>query len=332
MNDLLSVEDLTICFPIAGRQVPVVRNLSTRLGPGEFIGLVGESGSGKSMTALAVLGLLPPAARITTGRIEFDGRDLLRCSEKEMRSVRGDRIAMVFQEPMTALNPVLSIGFQVAEGIRAHRDVTRADALERARELLELVAIPHAAERLDDYPHQLSGGQRQRAMIAMALAAEPEILIADEPTTALDVTIQAQILDLLLELRQRLGLTVLLITHDLGVVAETCDRALVMYAGRIVEEAAVEDLFGKPSHPYTRGLMEAQPDLTRSRSSGELPTIPGQVPDPTNLPGGCAFHPRCSEVMERCADALPSLYAVDETHRSACFLQDPDSEVQRVTD
>ena len=253
MTALLEVDGLTISFPGQGRDVPVVRQLSMRLGAGEFVGLVGESGSGKSMTALAILDLLPPAAKIEAQAIKLDGESILARPENVMRSIRGGRIAMVFQEPMTALNPVLTIGFQIAEAIHAHRSTTRTEALEEAHRLLELVAIPQAAERLSDYPHQLSGGQRQRAMIAMALAAEPQLLIADEPTTALDVTIQAQVLELLLELRSRLGLTVLLITHDLGVVAETCDRALVMYAGRSWRRP--------PSRPVRRRLA---PLYTRS--------------------------------------------------------------------
>ena len=330
MSDLLSLEDLTISFSIQGRRVPVVRDLSLRLAAGEFVGLVGESGSGKSVTALAILGLLPPSAHVDAGTIRLEGDNLLDLPEAEMRTIRGGRIAMVFQEPMTALNPVLTIGYQIIEGIRAHSKTTRAEARTEAQRLLELVAIPQAAERLSDYPHQLSGGQRQRAMIAMALAARPQLLIADEPTTALDVTIQAQILDLLLELRERLGLAVLLITHDLGVVAETCDRSLVMYAGRIAEEAAVEDLFGEPCHPYTRGLLAAQPDLETARLGIALPTIPGHIPDPEALPSGCSFHPRCGDAMARCSESEPGLYRLAGDHRAACFLYDPKAEERRA--
>ncbi len=328
MSELLAVDNLTISFPAAGdasgSRVPVVREVSLALAEGEFVGLVGESGSGKSLTALSILRLLPPAATIDDGSIALEGTDLLGLSEEAMRKVRGGGIAMVFQEPMTALNPVLTVGYQIAEAVRAHVRMTRSEALEEARRLLDLVAIPQAAERLGDYPHQLSGGQRQRAMIAMALAGKPQLLIADEPTTALDVTIQAQILDLLLELRERLGLTVLFITHDLGVVAETCDRALVMYAGRIVEKAPVEALFASPSHPYSRGLLAAQPDLGSARLGEPLPTIPGQIPDPARLPSGCAFHPRCGEVLDHCAASQPRLYTLGEAHQAACFLHDPD--------
>ena len=330
MPALLDVEGLTVSFRIRGRQVPVVRDLSLRLERGEFVGLVGESGSGKTMTALAILDLQPPTARVEARRIELEGESILGCAEERMRSIRGGRIAMVFQEPMTALNPVLTIGFQIAEAIQAHRSAGRAEALERARTLLEMVAIPQAGQRLSDYPHQLSGGQRQRAMIAMALAAEPRLLIADEPTTALDVTIQAQVLELLLDLRERLGLTVLLITHDLGVVAETCDRALVMYAGRLVEEAAIGPLFGSAAHPYTRGLLSAQPDLETHAVGAPLPTIPGQIPDPADLPAGCAFHPRCAEAMAHCSASEPPLYEVGSAHRAACFLYDEDSGRQRA--
>ena len=330
MPALLEVEDLTVAFPAHGREVEVVRALSLRLAAGEFVGLVGESGSGKSMTALAVLGLLPPRAALRARRLELEGRSLLGLPEEEMRRVRGGRIAMIFQEPMTALNPVLTIGFQIAEAIQAHRSVSRRQALARAAELLELVAIPRAAERLSDYPHQLSGGQRQRAMIAIALAAQPQLLIADEPTTALDVTIQAQVLALLLELQERLGLTVLLITHDLGVIAETCDRALVMYAGRIVEEAPVGTLFAGASHPYTRGLLAAEPDLGSGGVGEPLPAIPGQIPDPARLPTGCAFHPRCGDVMPHCSDAVPPLFQLGAAHRAACYLYGEDSGRRRA--
>ncbi len=334
MSDLLRIEDLTISFPsterASGESVSVVRGVSLALSSGEFVGLVGESGSGKSLTALSVLRLLPPAARVDGGSIRLDGRDLLDLSEEAMREVRGGSVAMVFQEPMTALNPVLSIGYQIAEAVMVHSEASRDEALDEARRLLELVAIPEASDRLSDYPHQLSGGQRQRAMIAMALAGKPRLLIADEPTTALDVTIQAQILDLLLDLRCRLDLAVLLITHDLGVVAETCDRALVMYAGQIVEKATVDALFESPSHPYSRGLLAAQPDLGSARLGEPLPTIQGQIPDPAHLPTGCGFHPRCDEAWDHCAQSQPRLYRLGESHEAACFLHDPEQGGQRA--
>ena len=270
MTPLLDVRDLEVSFPAraAGRGeawTPVVRGVSLTVGRGEVVGLVGESGSGKSMTALAVLGLVPPPGRVTGGGVLLDGPDgtvdLLKLDERALRQVRGGRIAMVFQEPATAFNPVYTIGFQIAEAVRTHRRVSRREAREEAARLLERVAVPDARRRLDAYPHQLSGGQRQRAMIAMALAGGPELLLADEPTTALDVTLQAQILELLDELRRDLGLAVLLITHDLGVVAETCDRVVVMNAGRVVETAGVEELFRAPVHPYTRELLAALPRL-----------------------------------------------------------------------
>jgi ABC-type dipeptide/oligopeptide/nickel transport system ATPase component len=265
---LLEIRDLEISFPARGEWTPVVRGASLAIGRGERVGLVGESGSGKTLTALAVLGLVPPPGRVTRGSIRLDrpghpegAADLLTLGPRELRAVRGVRIAMIFQEPATAFNPVYSIGFQIAEAVRAHRRASRREAADEAARLLDRVAIADARRRLDDYPHQLSGGQRQRAMIAMALAGRPDLLLADEPTTALDVTLQAQILELLDELRRDLGLSVLLITHDLGVVAEACDRVVVMHGGRVVETAAVEELFRAPAHPYTRELLAALPRL-----------------------------------------------------------------------
>ena len=320
MPPLLTVEDLIISFPVDGSPVPVVRRASFTVAAGEFVGLVGESGCGKSLTALALLRLIPRPGVIESGSIRLEERELLTLSEDEIRSVRGARIGMVFQEPMTSLNPVFTIGFQVAESLRVHQKLSRRAAREEAVGLLDRVAIADARSRIDDYPHQLSGGQRQRAMIAMALACGPELLIADEPTTALDVTVQAQILELLDDLRSELGLAVLLITHDLGVVAETCDRALVMYAGEIVEEGTVERLFEAPAHPYTRGLLGAVPRLGRPAARGELPTIAGQVPEAGRLPSGCAFHPRCSEVLGVCSERQPGVFDLGEAHRARCFL------------
>jgi len=286
---LLEVQDLEVSFPIAGDWTPVVRGVSLAVARGEIVGLVGESGSGKTLTALAVLGLLPPPARVTGGRLLLAPRigtgvepiDLVALPERELRRVRGARIGMVYQEPATALDPVYTIGFQIAEAVRAHQRTSRRAARDEAARLLDRVALPDARRRLGDYPHQLSGGQRQRAMIAMALAGAPDLLLADEPTTALDVTLQAQILELLEDLQADLGLSVLLITHDLGVVAETCDRVVVMRAGRVVEEAPVEELFRAPAHPYTRELLAAVPRLEPSppRPSSpvtSLPTTPGE--------------------------------------------------------
>jgi oligopeptide/dipeptide ABC transporter ATP-binding protein len=325
---VLRVEGLGIAFPERGTgpRRQVVRDLSFELGGGEMVGLVGESGCGKTLTALALLRLLPPRARITSGRVLLDGEDLLRLDEAALRRVRGGRIGMVFQEPASALNPVLSIGFQVAEAVRAHSALDRAAARRRAVELLERVALADAARRLGDYPHELSGGQQQRVVLAMALAAEPTVLLADEPTTALDVTVQAQILDLLAELRRDLGLTVLLVTHDLAVVSETCDRVLVMYAGELVEEAATADLFAVPAHPYTAALLATLPRLGGQRERGRLPTIRGRVPDPAHLPSGCPFHPRCDRAFDPCTERHPPLFdlatAPGDRRRARCWLHD----------
>ena len=337
---LLVVEDLTITFPSADGAAAVVRGVSFEVAAGEFVGLVGESGSGKTITALALLRLVPAPGRIESGRIRLAGLDLMALSEAEMCRIRGARIGMIFQEPMTALNPVFTIGFQIREAIRAHSKVTRRQARREAERLLDMVAMPESRRRLEDYPHQLSGGQRQRVMIAIALASKPDLLLADEPTTALDVTVQAQILELLERLRQELGLAVLLITHDLAVVAETCDRVAVMYAGDIVEEAGVHALFGAPAHPYTRGLLSALPRIaerhvdmggaaeaaesaaSEKSGRGRLTAIPGQVPDVSNRPTGCSFHPRCGDVMARCRRQEPGDFAAGDGRRVRCFLYD----------
>ncbi len=320
MAPLLSVEDLLITFPVGRESTPVVRRISFHVDRGEFVGLVGESGCGKSVTALSILRLVPEPGAIASGSVRLEGEELLELPNEAMRSIRGARIGMVFQEPMTSLNPVFTIGFQIAESLRLHRKLSRRAARHEAIDLLERVSIADPHQRVDDYPHQLSGGQRQRAMIAMALACAPDLLIADEPTTALDVTVQAQILELLDAIRTELGLAVLLITHDLGVVAETCDRAVVMYAGEVVEEGEVTRLFDAPAHPYTRGLLAAVPRLGRPAERGGLPTIPGRVPSADRLPTGCAFHPRCSEVMDVCSSSLPASYELGEAHHARCFL------------
>ncbi len=320
MDRILTLHGLTVSFPGRESWIPVVRDVSFGLDRGEFLGLVGESGSGKSMTALSILRLLPPNSRIDAGKVLLEGVDLLQLSESEMRSVRGGSVGMIFQEPMTALNPVLTVGFQIAEAVRAHHEMTKQSAMRQAERLMERVAIPDAKNRLKDYPHQLSGGQRQRVMIAMALAADPDVLIADEPTTALDVTIEAQILELLEELRRDLDLAILLITHDLGVVAETCSRVVVMYAGQIVEEGSAAAVFDRPAHPYTKGLLNAMPRLGTRSEEGRLATIPGQVPEPSRLPTGCAFHPRCPEVMDICATTDPAEVPVEAGRVARCFL------------
>jgi peptide/nickel transport system ATP-binding protein len=307
---MLSVENLGVALRMGEQWVPVLSGVSFALDRGRSVGLVGESGSGKSMTALAIMGLLPPGAR-KTGQIVLDGHDLLALPEQQMCAVRGRRIGMVFQEPMTALNPLMSIGAQVAEPLRVHFSVTRAQAEARALRLLERVGLgkisPHR------YPHQLSGGQRQRVVIAMALACEPDILVADEPTTALDVTVQAQILALLAELAAEAGMGLLLITHDLGVVSQTVAEVLVMYAGRVVERGPTADVFGAMAHPYTHALFAARP----SESGGRPVAIVGQVPDPLYRPPGCAFAPRCPRVRDVCA-TMPTLDGVG-AHAWACF-------------
>jgi oligopeptide/dipeptide ABC transporter ATP-binding protein len=320
MSALLELRGLTVRFRTRLGPVTAVDRLDLEVRAGETLALVGESGCGKSVTALAVLGLLPPPPdSAVAGEVRLGGRDLLPLPPAEMRRVRGAEAAMVFQEPMTALNPVFTIGDQIAEALRAHAPLSRADARAQAKALLDLVAIPDAERRLDDYPHQLSGGMRQRALIAIAIACRPKLLIADEPTTALDVTIQQQILDLLRDLKARLGMSLILITHDLGVVAEMADRVAVMYAGRIAEEAPVRALFAAPLHPYTRGLMRASPHhaphaATRTR----LPEIPGIVPALHELPSGCAFAPRCPEATDACAAGVPPLRTYGAARRAAC--------------
>ncbi|MDA8250168.1 MAG: ABC transporter ATP-binding protein [Rhodospirillales bacterium] len=311
---MLNVENLTVALPMAGESVPVLSGVSFSLARGESVGLVGESGSGKSMTALAVMGLLPPGAR-SSGRILFDGGDLLRADEAALCALRGKRIGMVFQEPMTALNPLRSIGAQVAEPLRLHEKLSRAQAAARARDLLARVGLAPPRITPGLYPHQLSGGQRQRVVIAMALACGPDLLIADEPTTALDVTVQAQVLDLLADLAQESGMALLLITHDLGVVSQTVDRVLVMYAGRVVEQGPTRSVFSAMAHPYTRALFAASP-----HESGGLPApIPGHVPDPRARPPGCAFAPRCPRADAGCAATLPPLRALADAHAAACL-------------
>ncbi len=319
---LLEVRGLRIEFPGPLGPVPAVRDLSFRLDRGESVGLVGESGSGKSLTALALLKLLPGAARVS-GEILLDGVNLLALSERELCSVRGGRIGLVFQEPMTALNPSLRVGEQVAETVRAHARMSAGEARAEAIGLLERVGLPSPARRYADYPHQLSGGQRQRVLIAAALAGRPALLVADEPTTALDVTLQAQILDLLRTLRDTLGLAVLLITHDFGVAAALCSRLLVLYAGSLVEDAAIGAALAAPAHPYTAALVRSVPRLGAPAPRGQMPGIPGAVPDPSALPAGCAFHPRCGRRFAPCDRERPPLMAAPHGGRAACWLHAP---------
>ncbi|MCA8980355.1 MAG: ABC transporter ATP-binding protein [Planctomycetes bacterium] len=317
---LLQVKDLHTMFHVEGKEAHAVNGVSFDILPGEMLGIVGESGSGKSVTSLSIMRLIPdPPGKIAGGKILFGGRDLLKLSYDEMRSVRGKDIAMIFQEPMTSLNPVFTVGMQVMESLLFHEKISKEAAEERAVEVLEQVGIPDARKRLKDYPHQFSGGMRQRVMIAMALICKPALLIADEPTTALDVTIQAQILDLMKELQaQRKGAAILLITHDLAVVAETCDRVIVMYGGVIQEIASITQLFDDPQHPYTKGLLGSIPHM---QDKGQpLKAIPGNVPSIFNLPSGCRFNTRCEFVEDRCLEREPELVEVAPGHCVRCHL------------
>jgi len=317
-DPLLEIENLKVIFHgDRGSATHAVDGLDLTIQRGQTLGLVGESGCGKTATALSVMGLLPKASAEVSGRIRFDGAELLSLPDRAMRNLRGDRLAMIFQEPMTSLNPSYSIGEQIAESLVRHRGLSRGEARARTVELLRLVKIPSPEQRVDDYPHRLSGGMRQRAMIALALACDPELLIADEPTTALDVTIQAQILALMRELKASTGIAIILITHDLGVVAEICDHVAVMYAGEIVEYAPVGALFATPQHPYTIGLLGSIPRL--DVKAEELAAIEGMVPSLAELPAGCRFAPRCPFVWERCRQALPPLAVVGPGHRSRCI-------------
>jgi peptide/nickel transport system ATP-binding protein len=319
---LLDVQDLKTHFFNEEGVTRAVDGLSFAVAPQETVGIVGESGCGKTVTALSILQLLPPRlGRIVGGRILFEGTDLTRLSEGQLRAVRGNRIGMIFQEPMTSLNPVLSIGHQIAEAVRIHKGLSAGAARTRARQMLDLVKIPDAARRLDDYPHQFSGGMRQRVMIAMALACDPKMLIADEPTTALDVTIQAQVLKLMLELKAKTGAAIVLITHDLGVVAETCQRVVVMYAGRKVEEAPVTELFARPAHPYTRGLLASIARGKAGARAKRLKEIPGMVPSLREPMQGCAFAPRCQFAIDACRLQQPGLRPVagEPHHQAACL-------------
>ncbi|WOV86614.1 ABC transporter ATP-binding protein [Sporosarcina oncorhynchi] len=323
MNDreqILVVKDLQTTFFTDSGQIPAVDHINFHLNDGEVLGIVGESGCGKSVTSLSVMGLVPsPPGKIVGGEILYKGRDLTRLSEKEMRKIRGNDIAMIFQEPMTSLNPLFTIGNQMSEAILIHAKKTAKKQVEaRAVEMLKLVGLPRAEELMSEYPHQLSGGMRQRVMIAMALVCDPKILIADEPTTALDVTIQAQILKLMKELNDRLGTAILLITHDLGVVAEVCERVIVMYAGQVIEEAPTKLIFDDPQHPYTRGLIQSVPDMRFKKE--RLYSIPGNVPKPGTITNGCRFAARCEFAFDRCRNENPELYLTADAHQTRCFL------------
>jgi peptide/nickel transport system ATP-binding protein len=321
MEKLLSIRDLQTSFNTESGKVRAVDHVSLEINQGEVVGLVGESGCGKTAVSLSILQLLPtPPATIDGGEILFGDRDLLKLSREELRRIRGNEIAMIFQEPMTSLNPVFTIGDQLMEAIQLHQGLTGSALRNRAIEMLKMVGIPRADEVIDEYPHRFSGGMRQRAMIAMALSCNPKLLIADEPTTALDVTIQAQILELMKDLSERIGTAILFITHDLSVIAEMADRVAVMYAGKLVEEADVETLFHNPMHPYTQGLIGSRPTIEGTHE--RLQFIPGNVPNPLEMPGGCPFHPRCDHAMPICSTTMPNTTILGEGHRVRCWLHE----------
>lgn len=315
---LLKVENLKTHFFTDRGVVKAVDGVDFTLKEGETIGIVGESGCGKSVTAMSIMKLVDEPGEIVDGSIMFDEKDVVLLSDKELRKIRGNDISMIFQEPMTSLNPVFRVGDQIIEVLQLHQDMNEEEARKRAIELFELVHIPRPSEVIDDYPHQLSGGMRQRVMIAMALACNPKLLIADEPTTALDVTIQAQILKLMNELKEKLDTAIMLITHDLGVVAQMSDHIIVMYAGKVVEDAPAEELFDNPSHPYTVGLLKSIPKLDSENE--KLDTIEGSVPSPFDLPKGCNYYPRCPKRMEKCEVNKPDLYKINDTHKVRCYL------------
>ena len=319
---ILQVKDLQTTFFTDSGEIPAVDHIDFHLKEGEILGIVGESGCGKSVTSLSIMGLVPsPPGKIVGGEILFEDTDLLKMSERQMRRVRGNDVAMIFQEPMTSLNPLFTIGNQMIEAVLIHeKKWTKKQAISRAVEMLNLVGLPRAADMMKDYPHQLSGGMRQRVMIAMALVCDPKVLIADEPTTALDVTIQAQILKLMKELNTRLNTAILLITHDLGVVAESCERVIVMYAGQIIEEAPVETIFDNPQHPYTKGLIQSVPDMRYKKD--RLYSIAGNVPRPGTIKQGCRFASRCEYAFDRCLQENPELFETSTIHKTRCFLYD----------
>ncbi len=317
---LLTIEDLKVSFFTHAGEVQAVRGVSFHLNKGEALGIVGESGCGKSVTAQSIMKLIPsPPGRIVSGSINFAGEEITTKSEQAMQKIRGNDISMIFQDPMTSLNPTMTVGKQIMEGLKLHQKISSDKARERALELLKLVGIPNPEKRINQHPHEFSGGMRQRAMIAMALACEPKLLIADEPTTALDVTIQAQILDLMKDLQQKLDTAIILITHDLGVVADMCDRVLVMYAGQVVEEGTVRNIFYNSRHPYTWGLLKSVPRLD-SQTKSRLVPIYGQPPDLISPPKGCAFSPRCEKPMRVCRQYAPERFKVEEDHYTSCWL------------
>lgn len=320
---VLEIKDLKTTFITDDGDIPAVDGVSFNLKPGETLGIVGESGSGKSVTSLSIMGLIPTETGMIQGDIKYNGNDITKLSEAKMRKLRGNEIAMIFQEPMTSLNPVFTIGNQLMEAILLHMKISKKDARDRAIQMLKLVGIPRAEEIINEYPHQLSGGMRQRVMIAMAMSCDPAVLIADEPTTALDVTIQAQILELMKDLKKKSNTSILLITHDLGVVAEMCEHVIVMYAGKVVEEGDVKQIFHESKHPYTIGLLRSIPKITGGEE--RLYSIPGNIPNPQNMPIGCSFVDRCDKKMDICSHKTPELIKITETHSTRCWLYASDN-------
>ncbi|WP_432408036.1 ABC transporter ATP-binding protein [Wukongibacter sp. M2B1] len=327
-KELLNIENLAIDYVTEDGTVKAVNGIELKLNKGETLGLVGETGAGKTTTALGIMKLVPnPPGKIVNGKIEFEDQDLLKVSEEDMRMIRGNKISMIFQDPMTSLNPVMTVGQQISEVIEIHQDLNKQDAMKKAEEMLELVGIP--AARVNDYPHQFSGGMKQRVVIAISLACNPQLLIADEPTTALDVTIQAQVLDLMNNLKKEFNTAMILITHDLGVVSEVCDKVAIMYAGEIIETASLEQLFENPRHPYTLGLFGSIPNLEEEED--RLRPIKGLMPDPTNLPSGCKFHPRCPYATDVCSKQEPKGTEIETGHKVKCLIYEGlvDAEVKR---
>ncbi|SHJ46881.1 ABC transporter ATP-binding protein [Tepidibacter formicigenes] len=322
---LLEVKNLRTSFFTHVGEVKAIRGVSFHVDKGEALGIVGESGSGKSVTSMSVMRLLQHPGKIIGGEILFNGEDLIKKSEKDMQGIRGNDISMIFQDPMTSLNPVYTVGDQIMEAIIKHQKLSKADAKKKAIEMLRLVGIPSPEKRVNQYPHEFSGGMRQRAMIAMALSCEPQLLIADEPTTALDVTIQAQILELMKDLKNKLNTSIMLITHDLGVVADVCSRIIVMYGGLIMEEGSTDDIFYNPKHPYTLGLLKSVPKLTDKENKEKLIPIPGSPPDLLKPPKGCPFAARCEYAMKVCMEKMPEYTYIKENHRSMCWLLHPDA-------
>ncbi|MBB6632717.1 ABC transporter ATP-binding protein [Cohnella thailandensis] len=332
MTTLLEVKDLSVSFDVFGGEVQAIRNVNLDVKKGEAVAIVGESGSGKSVTAQTVMRLIAmPPGRIKNGQILFEGQDLLKLSEKDMQKIRGNKIGMIFQDPMTSLNPTMTVGKQISEGLIKHQGLSKSEAKERAIEMLKLVGIPTPEARYKQYPHEFSGGMRQRVMIAIALACNPALLIADEPTTALDVTIQAQILRLMKKLQEQLDTSIILITHDLGIVADVCDRVMVMYAGQIVESGTKEEIFANPSHPYTKGLLNSLPKLSQRKDEPLIP-IHGTPPDLIAPPPGCGFCDRCPYAMNICATTPPEVTDLGGSHKVRCWLQDPRAQSDKKTE